>query len=80
MTHIQCFPWVPTANINGPLLELLSTVCRDSVATLAIFATVDTLFLPVDTIPRQKWSEILEESTKTWSLCNLLENGPILIL
>ncbi len=29
-------------------IELLSTLCRDSVATIAKIATVDTLFLPVD--------------------------------
>ncbi len=35
-------------------LELLSTACCDSVATIANFATVDTLFHPVDRIPKEK--------------------------
>ena len=36
---------------QGLLLELLSTLCHDSVATIAKFATVDTPFCPVDRIP-----------------------------
>ncbi len=34
-------------------VELLSTLCRDSVATIAKIATVDTPFCPVDTNPKK---------------------------
>ena len=46
------------APLLGRILELLSTACRDSVATIAKIATVDTLFASVDTISRQKWLKV----------------------
>ena len=54
--HCQGYNYVIllTYNLEGFSLELLSTVCRDTAATITKFAAVDTLFSPVDSLATQK--------------------------